>query len=173
MINKNAFTGLGNCKKTTRHHVHLSLCAKSRKTNDAKSRKLPKTSIWAIFGRFRSQISPNCSFFWKIGFLFKLKVILSTNFRPKTKKLLELFLRKISKVSGFGLIWRRFREYLQIKSFFSKNPALSLFYLYSSLTSCRKSEKSLEPFLRKLRYQPTNYYQQHQSCRTSLTPAQK
>ena len=37
-----------------------------------------------------------------------------------------------------------------------KNPALSPFYLYSSLTSCRKSEKSLEPLLRKLRYQPTN-----------------
>ena len=36
----------------------------------------------------------------------------------------------------------------------------------------QKSEKSLEPFLRKLRYQPTNqptnYYQQHRSYRTSL-----
>ena len=39
------------CKKTTRHHAHLSLCAKSRKTNNAKSRKWPKTSIWAIFGQ--------------------------------------------------------------------------------------------------------------------------
>ena len=41
----------------------------------------------------------------------------------------------------------------------------------------QKSEKSLEPFLRKLRYQPTNqptnYYQQHRSYRTSLTPVQK
>ena len=27
----------------------------------------------------------------------------------------------------------------------------------------QKSEKSLEPFLRKLRYQPTNYYQRHRS----------
>ena len=47
--NKNTLTGPANCKKTTRHHAHLSLCAKSRKTNDAKSRKWPKTSIWAIF----------------------------------------------------------------------------------------------------------------------------
>ena len=47
--NKNTLTGPTNCKKTTRHHAHLSLCAKSRKTNDAKSRKWPKTSIWAIF----------------------------------------------------------------------------------------------------------------------------
>ena len=60
---------LANCKKTTRHHAHLSLCGKSRKTNNAKSRKWPKTSIWAIFWRFRGQISPNCKFFWKIGFI--------------------------------------------------------------------------------------------------------
>ena len=33
----------------TRHHAYLSLCGKSRKTNNAKSRKWPKTSIWAIF----------------------------------------------------------------------------------------------------------------------------
>ena len=37
----------------------------------------------------------------------------------------------------------------------NKNPALSSFYLYSPLTSRKKLEKSLEPFLRKLRYQPT------------------
>ena len=69
LTNKNTLTGPANCKKTTRHHVHLSLCAKSRKTNDAKSRKWPKTSIWAIFWRFRGQISPNCNFFWKIVFI--------------------------------------------------------------------------------------------------------
>ena len=46
---KNTLTGRANCKKTTRHHTHLSLCAKSRKTNDAKSRKWSKASIWAIF----------------------------------------------------------------------------------------------------------------------------
>ena len=67
--NKNTLTGLANCKKTTRHHAYLSLCAKSRKTNDAKLRKWPKTSIWAIFWQFRGQISPNCKFFWKIGFI--------------------------------------------------------------------------------------------------------
>ena len=37
-----------------------------------------------------------------------------------------------------------------------KNPTLLLFYLYSPLTSCKKSEKSLEPFLSKLLYQPAN-----------------
>ena len=48
-VKKNTLTGPANCKKTTRHYAHLSLCAKSRKTNDAKSRKWPKISIWAIF----------------------------------------------------------------------------------------------------------------------------
>ena len=66
--NKNTLTWPVKCEKTTRHHAHLSLCAKSRKTN-AKSRKWPKTSIWAIFWRFRGQISPNCKFFWKISFI--------------------------------------------------------------------------------------------------------
>ena len=63
ITNKNTLTRPANCKKTTGHHIHLSLCAKSRKTNDAKSRKSPKTSIWAIFWQFRVQISSNCNFF--------------------------------------------------------------------------------------------------------------
>ena len=58
------------------------------------------------------------------------------------------------KVSDFGLIWRPFHEISKSRIFF-KNPALPHFYLYSPLTSCKKSEKSLEPFLRKLHYQPT------------------
>ena len=39
MKNRNTLAGPANCKKTTRHHAHLSLFAKSRKTKDAKSRK--------------------------------------------------------------------------------------------------------------------------------------
>ena len=37
--NKNTLTGPPNFKKTTRHHAYLSLCTKSKKTNDAKLRK--------------------------------------------------------------------------------------------------------------------------------------
>ena len=109
-LNKNTLTGPANCKKTTRHHAHLSLCAKSRKTNDAKSRKWPKTSIWTIFWWFRA---------------FKLKVIFSTNFRPKTKKIVRAAFEKNIKVSDFGLIWRPFREYLQIKNFFQKSGSVT------------------------------------------------
>ena len=100
-FNKNTLTGPANCKKTTRYHAHLSLYAKSRKTNNnAKSRKWPKTSVWAIFGDIFTNISKSIFFF--------------------------------------------------------KYPALSLFYLYSPLTLCKKSEKSLELFPSKLLYQPTN-----------------
>ena len=48
-IKKNTLTGPANGKKTCRYHAHLSLCAKSRKTNDEKSKKWLKTTIWAIF----------------------------------------------------------------------------------------------------------------------------
>ena len=50
----------------------------------------------------------------------KLKVTFSTKFRPKTKKIVVAVFEKNIKVSDFGLIWRPFREYLQIKNFFQK-----------------------------------------------------
>ena len=52
---------------------------------------------------------------------FELKVIFRTNFRPKPKKSLEPFI----KVSDFGLIWRLFREYLQINIFFQKSSSVT------------------------------------------------
>ena len=51
---------------------------------------------------------------------FKLKFIFSTNFIPKTKKIVRAAFEKNIKVSDFGLIWILFREYLQIKIFFKK-----------------------------------------------------
>ena len=71
------------------------------------------------------------------------------------KKSLELFLKKISKCLILGLFGDLLANISKWRIIF-KNPALSLFYLYSFLTSCKESEKSLEKFLRKLRYQPTN-----------------
>ena len=101
---KNTLTGPVNCKKTTRHHAPLSLCAKSRTTNDAKSRKWPKTSNWTIFWQFRGQIPRNCKFFWKIVFsqiegLSQILVLISGQ---KPKKLLQQFLWKISKCLILG-----------------------------------------------------------------------
>ena len=122
------------------------------------------TTSWSNISKFQ--------FFLKKKVIFKLKVIFSTNFRPKTKKVIRAVFEKNIKVSDFGLIWRLFREYLQIKKFFQKSSPVTFLSL-QSLTSCKKSEKSLELFLRKLRYQPTNYYHQHRSYRTSLEPVQK
>ena len=121
------------------------------------------TTSWSNISKFQ--------FFLKKKVTFKLKVIFSTNFRPKTKKVIRAVFEKNIKVSDFGLIWRPFCKYLQINNFFQKFGSVTFFN--SPLTSCKKSEKSLEPFLRKLRYQPTNYYHQHRSYRTSLEPVQK
>ena len=56
---------------------------------------------------------------------FKLKVIFSANFRPKTKKIFRAVFEKSIKVSYFGLIWRPFHEYLQIKNFFQKSGSVT------------------------------------------------
>ena len=96
----------------------------------------------------------------------------------KSEKSLEPFLRKLRYQPTNQPTNANLETFSQIspnKEFFSK-IRLWLFYLYSPLTSCKKSEKFLEPFLRKLRYQPTNqptnYYQQHQFYRSWLTPVQ-
>ena len=83
-----------------------------------------------------------------------MKVIFSTNFWQNTYKIVRAVFEKNIKVSDFGL--ETFLRISPNQEFFFKNPALWLFYLYSPLTSCKKSEKPLVPFLRKLRYQPTN-----------------
>ena len=131
----------------------------------------PENSQKPQFGQFFDDFEvkyPQIANFSEKQVSFKLKVIFSTNFRPKTKKTVGIGFERNIKVSEIS---RCFREYLQIKIFFFNNAALRLFYFYSPLTSCKKSEKFFESFLRKLRYKPTN--QQHRFCRTSLTPVQK
>ena len=56
---------------------------------------------------------------------FKLKVIFNTNFRPKTQKTVRAIFEKNIKVPDFGLIWRPFHEYLQIKNFFQKSGSVT------------------------------------------------
>ena len=62
---------------------------------------------------------------------FKLKVIFSTNFRPKTKKIVRAVFEKNIKVSDFGLIWRVFCEYIQIKNFFQKSGSVTFLPIQS------------------------------------------
>ena len=110
---------------------------------------------------------------------FKLKVIFSTNFRPKTEKIVRAVFEKNIKASDFGRIWRCFREYLQIKNFFQKSGSVTFLPLESPnfMQKIRKilkaiSEKTALP-INQPTNQPTNYYQQHRFYRTSLTPIQK
>ena len=56
---------------------------------------------------------------------FKLKVTFSTNFRPKTKKIVTAIFEKNIKVSDFGIIRRPFCEYLQIKNLFQKSGSVT------------------------------------------------
>ena len=69
--NKKTLTGPTNCKKTTRHHGHLTLCAKSRKTNDAKSKNGQKPQ----FGQFFFDDSRSN--------IFKLQFFLKNSFQSK------------------------------------------------------------------------------------------
>ena len=108
-------------------------------------------------------------------FSLKLQVICSTNFRPKTKKIVKAVFEKNIKVSDFGLIWRPFREYFQINNFFQKSDSVTFLPLQSTnfIQKIRKilravSEKTALPT-----NQPTNYQQQNRSNRTWLTPVQQ
>ena len=89
---------------------------------------------------------------------FKLKVIFSTNFRPKTAKIVTAVFEKNIKVSEFGLIWRPFCEYFQIKNIFQKSGSVTFLPLYSP-SFMRKIRKILRAFSEKTALptnQPTN-----------------
>ena len=81
-------------------------------------------------------------------------VSFSTNFRPKTKKIVRAVFEKNISV----WFWANLETFSRIspnQELFSK-IRLRHFSTFTVLTSCKISEKSLGPFLRKLRYQPSN-----------------
>ena len=88
----------------------------------------------------------------------KLKVIFSTNFRPKTKKIVTAVFEKIINISDLSLIWKPLREYLQIKICFQKSSSVTFLPLQfpNFMQKIRKifraiSEKTMLPT-----NQPTN-----------------
>ena len=110
-------------------------------------------------GNFWTTSWPNISklqFFSEKQVSFKFKVILG--------------------YSDFGLFWRLFREYLQIMNFFQRSASVTFLPLCKKLHA--KNQKI--PWSRfwencvtnQSTNQPTNYYQQHWSYRTSLTQFQ-
>ena len=103
---------------------------------------------------------------------YKLKVIFSTNFRPKTKNIVRAVFEKNIKVSNFGLIWRPFREYFQINIFLKKSGSVTFLPLQppNLMQKIRKilravSEKTTLPTNQLL---PTTPF-----YRTWLTPVQQ
>ena len=86
---KNTLTGPENCNKTTRHHAHLSLCAKSRKLMMESRENLgQKPQFGQFFEDFEVRYLQIAHFSEKYV-LTKLKVIFNTNFRPKTKNIVR------------------------------------------------------------------------------------
>ena len=106
---------------------------------------------------------------------FKLKVTFSTNFRPKTKKIVRAVFEKNIKVSHFGLFADLFLNISKSRIFSQKSGPVTFLPLQSpNLTQKIReilraiSEKAALPT-----NQPTNYYQQHRLNRTWLMPVQK
>ena len=77
-------------------------------------------NLGSFFDDFEVKYLQIANSFWKIGFT-QIEGHISTNFRPKIKNIVTTIFEKNTKVSDFGLIWRSFREYLQIKIFFQKS----------------------------------------------------
>ena len=78
------------------------------------------------------------------------------HFRSFLAKYNDSVVRKSPKNPFLG----HFRHFLLIfekMRIFPKNPALSLFYIYGPLTSCKKIEKTNEPILRTMRHGRTDW----------------
>ena len=73
---------------------------------------------------FRSNIS-KLQIFLKNRFHSNWRSYLVLTSGQKQKKIVRAVYEKNIKVSDFGLIWRLFREYLQIKNFFQKSGSVT------------------------------------------------
>ena len=120
-----------------------------------KVEKMAKNLNLSIFLMISRPNISKLQIFQKNRFHSNWRLYLVPTSGQKPKKSLEPFLRKLSKCLILGKFGDFFTN-ISKSRFFFKNADLWVFCLYSPLTSCKKLEKSLEPFLRKLRYQPTN-----------------
>ena len=101
----------------------------------------------AVFGQNRNFMDEYLEngHFLDVRFFANVFVTISSTFWPKMNKIVRAVFEKKSKNRHFDHI---FVIYGWTRIFF-KNRASSLLYHYRCLTSCKKSEKSLEPFSRK------------------------
>ena len=104
LFKKNTLTGPANCKKTTRNAAHLSLCAKSRKTNDLMIQSQEngqKLQFGHFFDDFEVKYLQIANFFEK-WFHSNWRSYLVWTSGQTPKKMFEPFLRKISKCLNLG-----------------------------------------------------------------------
>ena len=127
--------GPANYRKATRHYAHLSLCAKSRKLMMQSWKNDQKPQFRQFFDKFEAKYLETASFSEK-QVSFKFKVLFSTIFRPKTKKI--VFKKNIS-----VWFWANFKTFLRI----SPNQEL-----FSKIRPCNFSTF----IVRKLRNQSTS-----------------
>ena len=107
--------------------------------------KIPSTKFWIIYkSKFDQKYLENEKRFWHAVFFWWL-VLVSSTFWPKLSKIVRVVLEKSRK----NLIFWYKIAYKKKLGIFLENRALSLLSLYHCLTSCKKLERSLEPFLRK------------------------
>ena len=140
------FSGTCCLLQICRYWSELTFCAISAKSQDSKSRKWPKKPKMVNFGHL--------DLFLKVFQIFREHVVFC-----KCRYWSELtFCTILAKSQDSNLSnWPKTLKNghfdpkrAKMAKFFSKNPAVSLFLLYCPLTSCKKSEKSLERFLSKV-----------------------
>ena len=89
---------------------------------------------------------------WEFSYLWDLRRKLANHntlyFRSFLAKTNDSIFRKSPKTLFLGLFGPLLPIFEKMR-IFPKNPALSLFYVYGPLTSCKKIEKTNEPILRK------------------------
>ena len=114
----------------------------------------PKTLFLPFLGTFCFK-SRELEFSQIWDFRRKLANHNTLHFRSFLAKTNDSILRKSPKTLFLGLFRPLFPIFEKMR-IFPKNPALSLFYIYGPLTSCKKSEKTNEPIPRTLRYARTD-----------------
>ena len=105
-------------------------------------------TTFGIFGQNRNFVDEylkNQNFFWHAVFA-RCSELISFTFLSVLSQIVRAISEKKSKNHQFDHIF----ELYGWTGIFFENRASSLFCLYECLTSCKKSEKSLEPFPRKM-----------------------
>ena len=123
-------------------HEYLSPYRKWLKTDKPFSRKtiFKIRAFWLVESVFGHNSRNN--FFLNLKKFTKISTINTLRLRPFWAKTNDTIFLKKSKTLILGIFWWIWAE----SDFFFENRALSLFFIFDPLTSCKKAKKSNEPF---------------------------